>query len=199
MFSLHCISMLDVCCHQTGKIGDFDVVCEIDQAKFVDDLIQIHTKTLNLVRITSSIYNFSNLGHLLCSMSLVVVLLFQMQTSVDIITILLLGILFIQLFSCCFIGQCVSTMVSWSLRLWSQFLPKFFICFQCEKLQTSLYCSKWYEITNIATKKKFLFMLMMMQEEKGFSAGGFTYMNMETFAYVIKTAYSFLTFLKNVM
>ena len=42
-------------------------------------------------------------------------------------------------------------------------------------------------------------MLMMMQEYKGFSAGGFRYMNMETLGDVIETAYSFLTFLQNVL
>lgn len=40
---------------------------------------------------------------------------------------------------------------------------------------------------------------MMMQKQKGFSAGGFVLMNLETFANVMKSAYNLITCLKNVI
>lgn len=70
---------------------------------------------------------------------------------------------------------------------------------QVEKVHESIYCSKWYQISSVATKKKILFIMMMTQKEKGFSAGGFRNMNLETFADAITTAYSFSTFLLNVL
>ena len=116
MLSLHCIAKLAVCCRHAEKVGDFDEICENDQAKFIDNLIQIHTKTLELMKTTDSIYEISNLGQLLCTMSLVVVLVFQIQTTADKIVIIILVTVLFQLFSYCFLGECVSVMVSWSLN-----------------------------------------------------------------------------------
>jgi hypothetical protein len=47
-----------------------------------------------------------------------------------------------------------------------------FNLFQVAKLQT-LYFSNWFGISNIATREKILYMLMMQKRKKGLSAGGF--------------------------
>ncbi|CRL06513.1 CLUMA_CG019818, isoform A [Clunio marinus] len=61
----------------------------------------------------------------------------------------------------------------------------------CEKFQESIYCSKWYEIESISDRKKILFMLMMSQRRKEYSFFGIKPLNLETFAYVVKQAYTF--------
>ncbi|CRK97187.1 CLUMA_CG010584, isoform A [Clunio marinus] len=65
----------------------------------------------------------------------------------------------------------------------------------CEKFQESLYCSKWYEIESVKSKKKILFMLMMAQRRKEYSVLGVKPLNLQTYADVVKQAYTFLNIL----
>ena len=79
-------------------------------------------------------------------------------------------------------------------------VTQFFIyCYFSELILTkgfdvsqALYCSKWYEIRNIADRKVILFILINAQKPIGYSAGGVMLLGMEAFANVIKI-YSSLT------
>lgn len=112
MLSLHCIAKEAVCCHHAGKVGDFDVISENEQDKFIDNLIQMHDKALDLLQSIDSIYRMFNLAQLLSAMGMVEVLVFEIQTSVEVIVCVIFAAVLFQLFTYCFLGECVSVMVS---------------------------------------------------------------------------------------
>jgi hypothetical protein len=70
---------------------------------------------------------------------------------------------------------------------------------QSEELQNSIYSSKWYEIKDIATRKKILFMLMVSQDVKQFTAGGIFTMGLKTFANIINNSYRLLAYVQNAL
>lgn len=53
--------------------------------------------------------------------------------------------------------------------------------FQEREFSTTLYMSKWYNVTNPSDKKLFLFLLANSQREIAFSAFGVVTLSMETF------------------
>lgn len=57
-----------------------------------------------------------------------------------------------------------------------------------------IFCSNWYEMT-IPEQKMLMVMLQKSQEPIYISAGGFFNISLETFVYIIKTGFSFFTFL----
>lgn len=74
----------------------------------------------------------------------------------------------------------------------------FSIPFQRVELKFSLYSCKWYEM-DLASQKKILFMLLMMEKEQGFTILGVWPMNLETYADVINRAYGYVTCLMNII
>ncbi|CRK90266.1 CLUMA_CG003977, isoform A [Clunio marinus] len=173
VLTFHCVAKMDVCCSEASKIdGRTD-------KKFISNLVEKHFRVLEIIRISEEVLNPIYFHQLVSTFGVLVCTGFNIKAKADYLSSILLILSLFQFYFYCFLGNYVSSM--------------------CEKFQSSIYCSKWYEIKDISTKKKILFMMMMAQRRKGFSILRIKPLNLETYADVMKQAYTFLNILLGVL
>ncbi|CRK99141.1 CLUMA_CG012550, isoform A [Clunio marinus] len=173
LFTLHCVAELSVCCIYASKID------RQTNRDFIKIFVKKHLRVLHLIETSSEVFNIMSFIQLLTSFGMAVSTLIKLTSEIDIMSITIMSAIASQLFIYCFLGSILSTM--------------------CEKLQESLYCSKWYEIKDISIKKNILIMIGEMQRKQGYSAFGIVNIDLETYSNVIKSAYGFFNFLLKVL
>ncbi|CRL07799.1 CLUMA_CG020753, isoform A [Clunio marinus] len=174
LVTYHCIGKLAVCSHLASNINQHT------DEQYILKLIKKHLDVLDLIKVSAKFYNKLNSVQLCVSFGAIATSMYNMKLNFEILLIVPLSAALIQLFFYFYVGHQLSSMNA--------------------QLQHSIYGSKWYEIKSISLKKKILFMLMMMQHDKGYSVMGLkTIMNFESFSDVMKQVYGFLNFLLNVM
>ncbi|CRK92400.1 CLUMA_CG005997, isoform A [Clunio marinus] len=173
LVTIHCVAKLSTCGSHALKIdGKTDGKC-------ISILIRKHLHVLELIELSRNVFNPMCFYQLLSTYGLIVSISFNIKNGIDLVSVMTLAAALFQLFLYCHFGNILSSM--------------------CEKFQEAIYCSKWYEIQSISSKKKILFMLMMAQRNKEYSFLGIKSINLEMYTYVVIQAYRFLSFLLNVM
>lgn len=92
----------------------------------------------------------------------------------------------------CYYGQRLANAVSLNNYFFGIF--NYFDNLKGSSVADGIFCSNWYEMT-IPEQKILMVMLQKSQEPIYISAGGFFNISLETFVYIIKTGFSFFTFL----
>ncbi|CRL07798.1 CLUMA_CG020752, isoform A [Clunio marinus] len=157
----HCIGKLAVCSHLASNINQHT------DEQYILKLIKKHLDVLDLIKVSAKFYNKLNSVQLCVSFGAIATSMYNMKLNFEILLIVPLSAALIQLFFYFYVGHQLSSMNA--------------------QLQHSIYGSKWYEIKSISLKKKILFMLMMMQHDKGYSVMGLTtIMNFESYLDVMK-------------
>lgn len=62
------------------------------------------------------------------------------------------------------------------------------------QVSTAIYCSQWYNLKNIPSRRKFSFMLMRSQRPVGLTVGGFGILKLELFTAVYNKVYGVVAF-----
>ncbi|CRK93258.1 CLUMA_CG006801, isoform A [Clunio marinus] len=167
--TVHTMSEASVCGHLVSKIG------RNTDDKYLNDLIERHLHVLDLIESSNTIFSVINFCQLISAFLMIVAALFQLNSVVDAVSLLIIVAILSQNFVYCFLGTCIET--------------------SCEQLEQSLYCSQWYNLRNVSLKRKFLMMLVMSQRKRGYFAIGIKPMSLETHAELLKAAFSFLNVL----
>ncbi|CRL06514.1 CLUMA_CG019933, isoform A [Clunio marinus] len=169
LVTFHCVAKMSVCCSKASKIDG-----KTDE-NFISDLVEKHLRVMEMIKISAKIFNQTCFHQLFTTFGVIVCSTFNFTNRFELFPFVMLSAAILQLFFYCFLGNILSSM--------------------CEKFQESIYCSKWYEIESISIRKKILLILMMSQRRKEYSFFGIKPLNLETFADVVKQAYTFINIL----
>lgn len=108
MMTIHCIAKLEVCSYYAAKLG----TPGHDTHQSIESFSKRHLKTLNLIDMVISVYKFANLGQLLSTLGLFVIVTFQTRFSFDYSIVLIFVLIMIQLFLYCSASELVYSAVS---------------------------------------------------------------------------------------
>jgi hypothetical protein len=111
----------------------------------------------------------------------------------------------------CFTGFQLSTsneitvMINYGLYLLAVAVKNFFLCYgsqqiidSSEGIAEAIYEINWYEIKDLKLRKELLLIMMRSQNASKLTAGKFSVVCLESFKFMLNTAYSYFTLLKAV-